>query len=539
MHQRSTTARLPEVAKTAGHLAFKGNKLPLSSNRKHTWPSKAVLPVVFVVAIVLGAVIVSLNLFSMTSLDRLSQRITDRLDFRRIKSPRPHQEVDLNKTDYKPIKIAHVVSLISCQKQGRVRGYLDALMILRHSIHQNSIHRFQDEDLSSSRRRLPRRESKYSYQMYAILHKDGGCLPHVPLLQRLGYITLVRDTPVNISSIPQSSWYRTHVEDENCCGSKEFVKLYAYTLTNHPIVVHWDLDVAVLQPLDDLYDAMLYPPASDAGKAARLRLLLQKSYYQKLPSQIDAFFTRDVTSARPWEKVTAVQGGFVVARPSLEHFRQYLSFILEANYTPGRGPGSGWGGRGYGGFQGAMAYQGVLAYFYDVVYPGHSVELDVCHWNQVVADVIWRGPQRRDEFFGQCRDYPAPGLRFVENTPQHGKCHDCRILPVEETFTVHFTACKKPWDCTIPHPRVPRNPMEQERLLELTNITTCGFLFREYFLFRQDMEKRMAGVYRALSQRRPAQGNFYPEFFLGYCQHSDYQQIQLPDEFEMKNVYGF
>ena len=43
----------------------------------------------------------------------------------------------------------------------------------------------------------------------------------------------------------------------------------AYHLTEHPIVVHWDMDVAILQPLDDLYDAMLYPSTHPRNIAAR------------------------------------------------------------------------------------------------------------------------------------------------------------------------------------------------------------------------------------------------------------------------------
>ena len=229
-----------------------------------------------------------------------------------------------------PIKVAHVISLITCQKASRVRGFLDALIILRHSIHKNSVHTAGSG-------------SAYSYQMYAILHPDGGCLPHVPLLKRLGYIPLVRTTPVNISDITTNDWYKNHVEGENCCGSKEFIKLYAYTLTDYPVVVHWDLDVAVLKPMDDLFDAMIFDKDSDRGRRARERLHVQRKS-RPLPDQIDAFYTRDVTSAQPWEKVQAIQGGFVVARPSMEHFEAYRSFILEANYTPGRGPKSGWGG---------------------------------------------------------------------------------------------------------------------------------------------------------------------------------------------------
>jgi hypothetical protein len=54
--------------------------------------------------------------------------------------------------------------------------------------------------------------------MYAIVHQDG-CSENAALLQNLGYKTLVRDTPVQLDEI-QGEWYRNHVENENCCGSK-------------------------------------------------------------------------------------------------------------------------------------------------------------------------------------------------------------------------------------------------------------------------------------------------------------------------------
>jgi hypothetical protein len=425
-----------------------------------------------------------------------------------------------------PIKIAHVISLITCQKASRVQGFLDALFILRHSIHQNSVHNEHSG-------------SKYSYQMYAILHPDGGCLEHVDLLRRLGYIPLIRPTPVNISAISTNDWYRSHVEGENCCGSAEFIKLYAYTLTDHPVTVHWDLDVAVLKPLDDLFDAIIYDRDSAPGQAARARLQVQHPHTE-LPDRIDAFFTRDVTSSTPWERVHAVQGGFVVSRPDQQTFRRYQDFIMEANYTPGRGNTSGWGGLGYGGFQGAMAYQGVLAYYYDIIDPGHSVELDVCRWNQVVADVIWRGPNRM-EHEGQCRHYPVKDGDFATNRPELGQCEDCRVLPIEETSTVHYTACKKPWECEMPFPRVPnaKRKAHTYRLRELTNVTTCGLLFRKYFDFRKDIEDRIAKVTGTPPSEHT--GGFYPEYFVGYCKRSNgYQSMDsLPDDFDMKQVYGF
>jgi hypothetical protein len=105
-----------------------------------------------------------------------------------------------------PIVIAHVVSLIKCKKSSSVTGFLDAAAVLRHSIHKQSIHSTTTNT------------SKYSYQMYAIVHKEQ-CAENAVLLEQLGYITLLRDTPIQLDEI-KGDWYRNHVENENCCGSK-------------------------------------------------------------------------------------------------------------------------------------------------------------------------------------------------------------------------------------------------------------------------------------------------------------------------------
>jgi hypothetical protein len=445
-----------------------------------------------------------------------------------------------------PIIIAHVVSLITCSQATRVKGFLDALILLRHSIHRNSVHSETYRAARAISEQSHQPSSSYSYQMFAIVREDdSGCMEHLPLLERLGYIPLVRPIPINVSAITTNDWYRNHVQYENCCGPAEFVKLYAYQLIEYPIVVHWDLDVAILSPMDDLFDAMLYDKDSVRGRHARHQLQIQKGVGQhQLPDRIDAYFTRDVTSSNPWEPIRAVQGGFVVVRPSLDHFRRYIDFIMQANYTPGRGPNSGWGGLGYGGFQGAMAYQGVLAYFYDHIYPGHAVELDVCRWNQVVADVIYRGPDRM-ELNGTCRQYPHESNGdFVTNTPENGRCYDCRVLPISETRTVHYTACKKPWECRLPFPRIPkeRNKAQTYRLRELTNITTCRGLFRKYFEMRHEVEALIAASRGATIPMQLPSGGYEPETFLGYCtKQGSYLPMEetLPPNFNMWEVYGF
>jgi hypothetical protein len=137
------------------------------------------------------------------------------------------------------------------------------------------------------------------------------------------------------------------------------------------------MDVAVLQPLDDLYDVMIYPHSHPIHMAARGRIERQHPE-EHWPERVDAFFTRDITSAKPWEKVTAVQGGFLVARPDTGKrekkrrilqtmifacfvctqrltlillwivpyiktavFDAYINFIIEGNYIGGRGDGKG------------------------------------------------------------------------------------------------------------------------------------------------------------------------------------------------------
>lgn len=77
-------------------------------------------------------------------------------------------------------------------------------------------------------------------------------------------------------------------EKNGCCGEKELVKLEAYTLTDHPVVVHMDLDVVVLKPMDALFDVMLDSTTDrDTSKVPIMWPDLP------LPEKVNAFFTRD------------------------------------------------------------------------------------------------------------------------------------------------------------------------------------------------------------------------------------------------------
>ena len=114
-----------------------------------------------------------------------------------------------------PIKVAYAVSLIECtdhHKSGHssIAGLQDASIVMRHSIHQNSV-------------RNPSSGSKYDYAMYAIVHTQAKAC--APLLEDAGFFVLIRDPPVLEQDI-SDNYLRKNIHKEVCCGVHEFVSVY-------------------------------------------------------------------------------------------------------------------------------------------------------------------------------------------------------------------------------------------------------------------------------------------------------------------------
>jgi len=82
--------------------------------------------------------------------------------------------------------------------------------------------------------------------------------------------------------------------------------------------------------------------------------------------------------------------------------------------------------------------QGLPAYFYDVVRPNTTVELNGCRYNHMGADVYYDDVpnfiKKYKDLHGKCR-------RNVEG------CEDCRKTDMDLVKNVHFTNCRKPWNC--------------------------------------------------------------------------------------------
>ena len=407
-----------------------------------------------------------------------------RADTSQIQQPKPHLDQRQNQRIESKATIAYAVSLTSC---GHVStsshgsgghssdpNLHEGAAVLAHSIHLSSI-------------RNPSSQSKYDYKLVVFVHEDATSCSDV--FSQLGYEVLIRPTPFNVTDI-KGDFLREHIVKSGCCGEKEYLKLYAYTMMEYPVVVHLDLDSLILQPLDELFDVMM--DGSRSPSSNNIAVMFDEPLPEANP--IDAFFTRDYNMVNPGHEHVGIQGGFLVIRPSMEAFQNYVDVVMEGNFVSG----NGWGGKHYGGYFGAQQIQGICSYYYDHLHPGTAVELNRCYYN-AMADAP-RQSERAKTKAGMCRD----GRK---------ECQDCRDVNVEDVKSVHFTLCNKPWKC-------PNWAGMEEKAVHI-----CQKFHTEWFRVRADLEKTLAAG-KGGEYKNPS-GTHKPEIFRGYCK-SAYERGYIP-----------
>jgi hypothetical protein len=365
----------------------------------------------------------------------------------------PMHNIDTNNT------VAYAISITGCGNTDRAaEQLLQGAAVLGHSIKLNSAS-------------TPESGSRYEHKLIAFVHPDA--LACSERFAALGYEIQIRPVPVNVSEI-RGEFLRTHVHKIGCCGAKEYLKLYSYQLTAYNAVVHLDVDCIILKPLDDLFDVMTEGPLSPA--ASKIPVM----HGRALPGRVDAFFSRDYNMVHVGKKYPGFQGGFLVFRPSMEAYQEYVDIILEGNFVAGQG----WNGT-FGGYWGAQQIQGICSYFYDGLHPDTAVELNRCIYNQMVD-----APSRDVNGEEKCID----GME---------ECEDCRRTDISEILSAHFTQeCGKPWDCSIPD--------ESKSKFRL-----CRELKRQWHLTRKKLVDS-----RSSSGAWPFQeydGKHEPDVFQGHC----------------------
>lgn len=381
-----------------------------------------------------------------------------------------------------PVVVAYAISFIKCGDHQNVNaaGLIDASLVLRHSIHK----------ISS---RNPRSGSKYDYKMYAIVHRQAEECSSI--LNDLGFEVIVVDPPVKKEEI-KGDYLRTHIHRERCCGADEFIKLDAYTLP-HDIIVHVDMDVAFYKPMDHLFDSILYDKDTPEGQAARKAIELERPG-EKLPDKIGAFITRDWTQVFPGKWPPGYQAGFLVARRDPSIKSAIIEVIKEGNYTEGWGHNYGWGNKGYGGYVGAMAMQGVVAYYYDHINTDNAVELNQCLYNHMGVDIKHKG---------KCRN----GME---------ECEDCMKTSLSTVYNMHHTQCRKPWLCQATAARGGKKPGQGRATAlntEYVNPDHCLEMAQAWHSLRSDLEESMYNLTKDESIHAAATGTYRKDIFQGHC----------------------
>lgn len=207
--------------------------------------------------------------------------------------------------------------------------------------------------------------STYEYSLYAFVHDDARAC-NAPLYS-LGYTVLNGKSPL----------------DE---VDKEYIKIYALSLSNHKIVVTLEVDTLLLQPLDELFDFMLEGTVSTD--------LAQSQNFDPNINPDRIHFVSTKTADR------LVDHSFFIARTSKDAYPKALE---QMKAHPGKS----------------------FDDFLNHVYGKDHLELDNCVYNTYIS--------------------AAAGAN-LEDAKDNGVL-PCDNVPFEKIKFAHFSSCGVPWKC--------------------------------------------------------------------------------------------
>jgi hypothetical protein len=171
------------------------------------------------------------------------------------------------------------------------------------------------------------------------------------------------------------------------------------------------------------------------------------------------------------------------------------------------------------------------------------VELNQCRFNHMGMDVLYRSQPHFNSSHvnrGKCRN-------------NRDECEDCMHTELGSVFSIHFTQCRKPWNCigegssqlSRAKRRKPRTKTAAEKLLipeDSVHLDHCMQLQTVWHRHRRDLEGKM----RALLQEGGGatannnnenetimaidgglDGDYKKEFFQGHCKGNGPDQYLL------------
>lgn len=150
--------------------------------------------------------------------------------------------------------------------------------------------------------------------------------------------------------------------------------------------------------------------------------------------------------------------------------------------------------------------EGLLAYYYDILRPNMWMELNQCRYNHMGMDVLYRSQpsfRRKHPKVGKCRN----NLDY---------CEDCMHTEMDEIYSIHYTQCRKPWNCVgvgsnsegADKKSIPEDSVHFPHCMELLTI---------WHAHRQDLETKLLAISGDKSIEKGRGGDYKNEVFQGHC----------------------
>ena len=131
---------------------------------------------------------------------------------------------------YKVVAKKRIAYAITVTKDG---SFLDGALVLGHAARK--VH-----DVSQGYM------SQYDADLVAFV--APGVVTARPILTAYGWKVLEKQLPVELAEIENRD-YADKMKNSGCCGADEFLKLWAYTLTEYHRVVHLDMDSIIFKSM--------------------------------------------------------------------------------------------------------------------------------------------------------------------------------------------------------------------------------------------------------------------------------------------------
>ena len=202
-----------------------------------------------------------------------------------------------------------------------------------------------------------------------------------------------------------------------------------------------------------------------------------------------------------------------MARRDPSAMNEMIDIIRNGVYSPGFSMISGWGNKGYGGWLGARAMQGLVAYYYDHIRKDSAVNINGCRHNHMGADIMFRA----DPFF---YDW-LPGVGGCRNGKE--QCEDCMVTDVEKLYSVHYTVCGKPWVCTTEGvsygARTRKSYRGKDFVIntDAVHVDHCMILIEKWHAARKDFENQLFALTKDESINGFSTGSYKTDLFHGHC----------------------